>query len=158
MILEPKKNKICHCLHFSPSICHEVKRLDAMILVFQMLSFKPVFSLSSFTFIKRFFSSSFPAIRVVSSAYLRLLIFLPAILIPACEWNVGSSKRTRWTRTLAPHSRLQVKKMSPPRTQNLKLVPCVGLNSNLCYTFYVVGIAMLRSYVRNIPRPLIPEA
>ena len=43
------------------------------------------FSLSSFTFIKRLFSSSsLSAIRVVSSAYLRLLIFLPAILIPAC--------------------------------------------------------------------------
>src|SRR5574341_566214 len=50
-----------------------------------MLSFKPNFSLSSFTFIKRLFiSSSLSAIRVVSSAYLRLLIFLPAILIPAC--------------------------------------------------------------------------
>ena len=32
--------------------------LDAMILVFWMLSFKPTFSLSSFTFIKRLFSSS----------------------------------------------------------------------------------------------------
>ena len=41
--------------------------------------------LSSFTFIKRLFSySSLSAIRVVSSAYLRLLIFLPTILIPAC--------------------------------------------------------------------------
>ena len=39
----------------------------------------------SFTFIKRLFSSSsFSGIRVVSSAYLRLLIFLLAILIPAC--------------------------------------------------------------------------
>ena len=58
---------------------------DAMILVFWMLSFKPTFSLSSYTFIKRLFSSSsLSAIRVVSSAYLRLLIFLPAILIPAC--------------------------------------------------------------------------
>ena len=58
---------------------------DAMIFVFWMLSFKPAFSLSSFTFIKRLFSSfSFSAIRVVSSAYLRLLIFLLAILIPAC--------------------------------------------------------------------------
>ena len=57
---------------------------DAMILVFWMLSFKPAFSLSSFAFIKRLFgSSSLSAIRVVSSAYLRLLIFLPAILIPA---------------------------------------------------------------------------
>ena len=49
-----------------------------------MLSFKPTFSLCSFTFIKRFFSSSLFAIRVVLSAYLRLLIYLPAILIPAC--------------------------------------------------------------------------
>jgi len=50
-----------------------------------MLSFKTTFSLSSFTFIKRLFSSySLSVIRVVSSAYLRLLTFLPAILIPAC--------------------------------------------------------------------------
>ena len=58
---------------------------DAMILVFWMLSFKPTFPLSSFTFIKRLFNSSLlSAIKVVSSAYLRLLIFLLAILIPAC--------------------------------------------------------------------------
>ena len=131
-----------------------------MNLVFWMLSFKPTFSLSSFTFIKRLFSSllsvvtfwsplvaqvvksltamqetqvwslhwedllekematyssnlgqkipwmedpgryspwgckesdmteplhfHFSVIKVVSSAYLRLLVFLPAILIPAC--------------------------------------------------------------------------
>ena len=56
---------------------------DAVILVFWMLSFKPTFSLSSFTFIKRLFSSSsLFAIRVVSSAYLRLFIFLLEILIP----------------------------------------------------------------------------
>ena len=59
--------------------------LDTMILVFWMLSFKPALSLSSFTFIKRLLSTSSPsAIRVVSSAHLRLLIFLLAILIPAC--------------------------------------------------------------------------
>ena len=58
---------------------------DVMILVFWMLSFKPTFSLFSFTFIKRLFSSfSLSAIRVMSSAYLKLLIFLSAILIPAC--------------------------------------------------------------------------
>ena len=59
--------------------------LDTMIFVFWMLRFKPAFSLFSFTFIKRLFSSSLvSAIRVVSSAYLRLLIFLPAIFFPAC--------------------------------------------------------------------------
>ena len=47
-----------------------------------MLSFKPSFSLSTFSFIKRLFnSSSLSAIRVVSSAYLRLLMFLPYISI-----------------------------------------------------------------------------
>ena len=72
----------------SPSICHEVTGPDAMILVFWMLSFKPTFPLSPFTFIKRFFSSSLlSALRVVSYAYLRLLIFLPAILISACVYN-----------------------------------------------------------------------
>ena len=47
-----------------------------------MLSFKPAFSLFSFTCIKRLFSSSLlSAIRVASSLYPRLLIFLRAILI-----------------------------------------------------------------------------
>ena len=35
VILEPKKNEVCHCFHFSPSVCHEVMGLDAMILVFE---------------------------------------------------------------------------------------------------------------------------
>ena len=51
-----------------------------------MLSFKPAFLLSSFTFIKRLFSSPLlSGIKVVSSVYLRLLTFLLAILIPACD-------------------------------------------------------------------------
>ena len=49
-----------------------------------MLSLKPAFSLSSFTFIMRLFSSSLlSAIRLVSTGYLMLWAFLPAILIPA---------------------------------------------------------------------------
>ena len=60
-----------------PSVCHEVVGPDAMILVFWKLRFKPTFSLSSFTFFKRLFSSSLlSVIRVLSSVYLRLLIFL----------------------------------------------------------------------------------
>ena len=82
--LEPKKIKSDTVSTVSSSICHEVMGPDAMF-VFWMLSFKPTFSLSSFTFIKRLFSSSpLSAIRVVLSAYLRLLIFLPTILILAC--------------------------------------------------------------------------
>ena len=83
VILEPKNRKSLSCSIVSQSICHEVIRPDAMILVFWMLSFKPTFSLSSFTFFKRFFSSSsFSSRRVVSSAYLRF--YLLANLILAC--------------------------------------------------------------------------
>ena len=56
VILESKKIKSVGVFIVSPSICYEVIGLDAMILVFWMLSFKPTFSLSS----------------------------LPAILIPVC--------------------------------------------------------------------------
>ena len=85
VILEPKKIKSVTVSIVSSSSCHEVIGLDAMILVFWMLSFKPTFSFFSFIFIKRLFSSSsLSSIRVVLSAYLRLLIFLPSILIPAC--------------------------------------------------------------------------
>ena len=61
------KNKVSHCF---PSICHEVMGPDAMILVFWLLSFKPTFSLSSFTFIKRLFSSSLSAVRQIASSSL----------------------------------------------------------------------------------------
>ena len=82
LILEPKKIEF---VTVSPSICRELMEPDVMILVFWMLSCKPTFSLSSFTFFKRLFSSSsLSAIRVVSSAYRRWLIFLLEILIPAC--------------------------------------------------------------------------
>ena len=53
VILEPRKIKSGTASTVSPSISYEVMGPDAMILVFWMLSFKPTFSLSSFTFIKR---------------------------------------------------------------------------------------------------------
>ena len=58
VILEPQKIKSDTVSTVSPSICHEMMGPDAMIFVFWMLSFKPTFSLCSFTFIKRLFSSS----------------------------------------------------------------------------------------------------
>ena len=74
-----QENKVCHCFHCFPIYllwsdgtgCH----------VFWMLSYMPAFSLSSFSFMKRqFSSSSLSAIRVVSSVYLRLLVFILAVL------------------------------------------------------------------------------
>ena len=68
VILEPPQIKSLTVSIVSPSICHEVMGQDAMIFfVFWMLSFKPTFSLSSFTFIKMLFSS-LSAIKLVSSA------------------------------------------------------------------------------------------
>ena len=52
VILEPPKIKSDTVSTVSPSISHEVMGPDAVIFVFWMLSFKPTFSLSSFTFIK----------------------------------------------------------------------------------------------------------
>ena len=79
-----QENKVCHCFHCFLIYLPWSDGLDAMIFVFWMLSLKPTFSLCTFTFIKKLFSSSsLSAIRVVSSAYLRLLIFLVSILIPA---------------------------------------------------------------------------
>ena len=84
VIFEPPKIKSVPVSTVSPSICHEVTGPDAIISVFWMLSFKSTFSLSSLTYNKRLFSSSsFSPIRMVSSAYLILLIFLSTILIPA---------------------------------------------------------------------------
>ena len=86
VILAPKKRKSVTTYTFSPSICHEVMGLDATSLVFLMFSFKPALSLFSFTLIKRHFSSSsFSATRMVSSVYLKFVMFLPPILIPTCN-------------------------------------------------------------------------
>ena len=85
VILEPLKIKSLTISVVYPSLCHELMGPDATILVFWMLSFKPSFSCSSFSFIKRLFSSSSLSARwVVSFAYLRLFIFLPANLFQAC--------------------------------------------------------------------------
>ena len=83
---QEKKN--CHCFYFSPLYLqwkHGTGYHDFSWFFFFMLSFKSAFSRSSFTLIKRFFSSSsLSTSRVVLSAYLKLLIFLPVIFIPVC--------------------------------------------------------------------------
>ena len=82
-----QENKACHCFRCFPIYlpwsdgtgCHEMMGLDAMISVFQCWVSSQLFhsiSLSS--------RGSLDPLHFVSSAYLRLLIFLPAILIPSC--------------------------------------------------------------------------
>ena len=86
VILETNKIKSYHCFHCFPIYLP----WSDVIRGHDLSCFKLTFSLSSLTFIKRLFSSSLlSAISVVSSAYLRLLIFLLGILIPACaSWWV----------------------------------------------------------------------
>ena len=85
VILEHKKIKSATV---SPCICHEVMRPDAMSLFSECWPLSQLFHSPLFTFIKRLFSSSsLSAMRVVSSTYLRLLIFFLAILIPTCAFS-----------------------------------------------------------------------
>ena len=81
-----QEEEICHYFHLfllyllwsNGARCHNLR--------FLMFSFKPDLSLFSFTLIKRHFSSSsLSAMRVLPPAYLRLLMFLPPTLIPACN-------------------------------------------------------------------------
>ena len=62
------KSRVCHGFHCFPIYLPWSDGPDAMIFVFWMLSFKPDFSLSSFTFMKRLFSSLLSAISVMESA------------------------------------------------------------------------------------------
>ena len=53
---------VFHCFHGFQCISYEVMEPDAMILVFWMLSFKPTFSISSFTFIHIVKAMIFPVV------------------------------------------------------------------------------------------------
>ena len=91
-----QKNKVWLCFHCFPIYFPWSDGTGCHDFVFWMLSFKPTFSLCAFTFIPRLLSSSsLSALRVVSSAYLRLLIFLPAILIPALMLGGIGGRRRR---------------------------------------------------------------
>ena len=69
-ILESKKK--CHCFYFFPFYLPWSDGIRCHDLSFFNAEFQASFSLSSFTLIKRLFSSSlFSAIRMVFSAYLR---------------------------------------------------------------------------------------
>ena len=103
-----------------------------------MLSFKPGFSPSSVTFIKRLFSSSsLSDIRVVKSEYLKLLIYLPVILIPACASSslafhmmYSAYKLNKQVKTV----KYTVFTYSFP---NFEPVCCCMSSSNCCFLTYI---------------------
>ena len=91
VILEPKKMKSATV---SPSVCHEVIGPVAMIFVFWMLSFKPTFSLFSFTFIRgflvplQFLPQGWCHLHIWGYWYFQLL---------ETVWLMESSKLQRWS-------------------------------------------------------------
>ena len=82
-----QKNKVWHCFHCFPIYFPWSDGTSAMIFVFWMLSFKPTFSLSAFTFIKRLFSSS------SLSAIYTALIFCVYVFPPFLLISLGSCSR-----------------------------------------------------------------
>ena len=175
--LETPKIKSVTVSIVSPSICHEVMRPDAMIFIFWMLSFKPAFSLSSFTFIKRLFSFFFAFYhRVESSVYLSLLIFLLAILIlarasssPAFLIMYSSYKLNKqgdniqpwctpfpiWNQSVVPCPVLTVASylhycpcQTPPNNLNVNIVQsCLTLCNPMDYTIHGILQARILEWV-----------
>ena len=91
-----QENKFCHCFHCLPSICCEVMGQDNIIFVFWMFNFKEAFSLSSFTFINRLFSTSLlSAIKVRMDKSLKILYYFPIYkirtIINLILWNYHSN-------------------------------------------------------------------
>ena len=154
-----QKNKVSHCFHCFPiylpwsdgTRCHDLRLLN--------VGLKPTFSLSSFIFIKRLFSSSsLFAIRVVSSGYLRLLIFLLAILIPAC----ASSSPVFLMMYSACKLNKQGDNIQPWRTPfpiwNQSVVPCPVLTvaSWPAYRFLEAGQVVWYSHLfQNCPQFIV---
>ena len=115
-----------------------------------MLSFKPAFSLSSFTLIKRLFCSSLSVVRVVSSACLRLLIFLLAILIPGYDAYSLALSMMYSAYELNKHGGNMEPWCTPSPVFNQSIVPCPFLTVAFCpaYKFLRRQIIELRRHVR----------
>ena len=135
--------------------------LDAMILVSWMLSFKLAFSLIFDFYIKRLFSSSsLSAIRVVSSTYLRLLVFLLAILIPACASSSPEFHKMYSTYNLNKQGDNILPWYTPFPIWNQYIVPCPVLTVASWQAYRFVrrqvrwsGILSLRIHLfKNFPQ------
>ena len=94
VILEPPEIKSVSVSIVSPFIwgnmtfiCHEAMDQDAMMFVFWMLSFKPAFLLSSFTFKRLFSSSSYEAFKAG--------LFCPCPLWLSLPWSWGPKRTLR---------------------------------------------------------------
>ena len=127
VILEPTKI-VSHCFHCFPIYLPWSDWTGCHHLSFWKLRFKPAFSLSSFTFIKRLFSSSLlSAIGVMSSAYLNCWYFsqqswFRLVLHPAWHFTWHTLHRSSM-------SRMTIYKLVP----NVEQVHCSMSISNCCF-------------------------
>ena len=124
-----QKDEVWHCFHCFPiyfpwshgTRCHDLRFLNVELLA------------NFFTFIKRLFSSSLSVVRVLSFSYLRLLIILPAILIPACASSSlafhmmysAYKLNKQWQYTALTYS-----------FPDMELVCCSMSSSNCCFLSY----------------------
>jgi len=128
------------CFHCFPIYLLWSDRTRCHDFSFLNVEFKPGFSLSLFTFIKRQSSSLPISIRVVSSAYVRSLIFLQEILILDC----ASSSPAFLMRYAACKLNKQGGNMHPWGTTfpiwNQSIVPCLILLLPDLHTGFSGGI------------------
>ena len=148
VILEPKKIRLyhigrqtssAHCLHcFSMYLpwsdgtgCHDLKFL-------WMLSFKPAFSVVFHFHWSLFSPSTISVIREVSSAYLRLLTFLPAILSPACASSSPAFRMMCSAYKLNKQGDNIQPWCTPFIIWNQSIVPCsiITVASSVAHTFH----------------------
>ena len=122
-----QEQEIYHYFHLSPSICHEVMRLDAMILVFLILSFKLALSLSSFTLTKRLFSSSPDKENIVFSIH--LWHFLYQYLFKSISSKNGT---TTWS------SNFRSRYIYPKKTKSLFKDVCAS--PTFTAVFFTIGL------------------
>ena len=132
-----QENEICHCFYFFPIYLPWSDGTGCQDISFFNVDFQVSLFMFLFHLIKRLFSSSLlSAIRMASSACLRLLIFLPAILIPASD---SSSP--------AFHMRCSPQKLNkqgdniqpchaPFSVWNQSVVPC-PVASNCCFLTHI---------------------
>ena len=132
VILEPKQIK---SPTFYPSICHEVMGLAFCDLSFLNVEFQTSFFTLLFHSHQKSLLFSLCAIRVVLSAYLRLLIFLPAILFLACDSS-----------SLAFHMMYSASKLNK-QDDNIKLccTPFPNLSQSV-FPFLVLTVASSHTY------------
>ena len=79
------QNKVCHCFHFSLSICHEVMGPDAMILVFWMLSFMT--NLDSILKSRN--------IALPTKVHLVKAVVFPVVMYGCESWTIKKAERQR---------------------------------------------------------------